>query len=116
MSRPVPACVRRRPGPVRKSAERLLHATRNCCLTFPGPIRDQRVALPPQLRVAVTRSFEGRFSQDLVIPKALDELYARSAIARREARQRLDRRTPNCLMLSKQHDRDDRLQCPYVVH
>ena len=112
MSRPVPARTRSRPGPVLKSSESVFHAKRNCRLTFPGPIRDQRVALPPQLRVAVTRSFGGRFSQKLVIPKALDEFYARSAIARRETRPRLDRRTPNYLVVCKERDRDDSLQGP----
>ena len=107
MSRPVPAYIRSRPGPVWESAEGVLHATRSCCLTFPGPIRDHRVALPPRLRVAVTRSFEGRFSRDLVILKALDELYACSTIARREARH-----SPNCLMTFRERDRDDRLQGP----
>ena len=111
-SRPVPACTRSRPGPVRESAESVLHATRNCCFTFPGRIRCQRVALPPRLRVAVTRPFEGRFSRELAIPKALDELYACSAIASREATPRLHRRTPNCLMMHRERDRDDRLQGP----
>ena len=95
MSRPVPACIRSRPGPARKSAESVLHATRNCCLTFTGPIRDQRVALRPRLHVAVTRSFEVRFSRDLVIPKALDELYARSVVARRGTRPGIDPRASN---------------------